>query len=280
MIYASGDIGMDLTGTGSGINPSSLAKTIREARSDSSIKAVVLRVNSPGGSVIGSEAIWREVKQTAAVKPVVASMGNVAASGGYYIVAPATRVLASPVTITGSIGVFGIVPNAGELLTKKIGVTFDVAKTNKHADFGSLYRPLNPTEREYLQASIEHSYDVFVDYVAEGRQMSPDSVREIGEGRVWSGINARKIGLIDGYGGLTDAVQQAAELAGIGNWQTVELPALPDPLEQILEGLTNEVRANILERELGESSRHYENLRRILTMDRMQAHLPYFIEMY
>ncbi|MGC9470656.1 MAG: signal peptide peptidase SppA [Bacteroidales bacterium] len=280
VVYALGDIGMDLTGGATGMKPGQIAKAIREARADSSVKAIVLRVNSPGGSVIGSEAIWREVKVSSDVKPVVASMGNVAASGGYYILAPATRVLANPVTITGSIGVFGIIPNAQELLTRKIGVTFDVAKTNEHSDFASLYRPLKPTEREYLQAGIEENYEEFVQYVADGRNIEVEKVKEIAEGRVWSGINAMDIHLIDGFGGLNEAINLAAELAGIEDWDIKELPAQPDPMEQLLKSLTGEVSMRLVKKELGDAARHYVNLQQILSMDRIQARLPYFIELY
>ncbi|HDR89349.1 MAG TPA: signal peptide peptidase SppA [Bacteroidetes bacterium] len=280
VVYALGDIGMDLTGGATGMKPGKIAKAIREARADSSVKAIVLRVNSHGGSVIGSEAIWREVKVSSEVKPVVASMGNVAASGGYYILAPATRVLANPVTITGSIGVFGIIPNAQELLTRKIGVTFDVVKTNEHADFGSFYRPLKPTEREYLQAGIEENYEEFVQYVADGRDMEVEKVKEIAEGRVWSGINAMDIHLIDGFGGLNEAIDLAAELAGIEAWDIKELPAQPDPMEQLLKSLTGEVSMRLIKKELGGAARHYVNLQQILSMDRIQARLPYFIELY
>jgi len=280
VVYALGEIGMDLTGGATGMKPGKIAKAIREARADSSVKAIVLRVNSPGGSVIGSEAIWREVKVSSGVKPVVASMGNVAASGGYYILAAATRVLANPVTITGSIGVFGIIPNAQELLTRKIGVTFDVAKTNEHADFGSMYRPLKPTEREHLQAGIEEIYEEFVQYVADGRDLEVEKVKEIAEGRVWSGINAMDIHLIDGFGGLNEAIDLAAELAGIKDWDIRELPAQPDPLEQMMKSLTGEVNMRIIKKELGDAARHYENLQQILSMDRIQARLPYFIELY
>lgn len=281
VIYASGDIGMDLPGQGSsGISPNVFTRAIREARNDNTIKAIVFRVNSPGGSAIASEAIWREVVLAAEAKPVVASMGNVAASGGYYILAAADTVLASPVTITGSIGVFGVVPNAGELLTKKIGLSFDVAKTNKHSDFGSLYRPLYPAEREYLQASVERTYREFVDHVAIGRGMSPETVDQIGQGRVWSGINALENGLVDQFGGLTRAIEMAAEMAALTDWKVVDLPKQPDPFEQLMKSFTGEARAKMVKKELEGLSVHYENLKKIMSMDRLQARLPFFFEIY
>ncbi len=279
VIYASGDIGMPLS-TQSGIDGAKFSAVVREAREDSTVKAIVVRVNSPGGSVLASDMIWREIDLASRVKPVVASMGNVAASGGYYIVSPADTILASPVTITGSIGVFSLIPNTEKLLKQKLGITFDVVKTNEYADFLSLYRPLRPAERDFLQSNVETTYNDFLSKVSAGRQMDKEAVDAIGQGRVWSGKNALDNGLIDGFGGLNDAIRVAKEMAGLEQYTITELPKPVDPYQQLLRELAGDVRMHFVRKELGNEYKYYENLQNIMRMDRLQARLPYFIEIY
>jgi protease-4 len=279
VLYASGEIEMPFS-TEPGIDGAKFSAVVREARLDSTIKAIVIRVNSPGGSVIASDMIWREVDLTRHIKPVVASMGNVAASGGYYIVASADTIVASPVTITGSIGVFGLIPNASKLLNQKLGISFDVAKTNKFSDFLSIYRPLRPEERDYLQNNIETTYSDFVNKVSNGRHMRWARVDSIGQGRVWSGAHALTNGLIDTFGGLNDAIRIAAEMAGIQQYSVKELPKPVDPYQQLIKDLSGDVRMHFIKKELGPEYKLYENLRTILEMDRIQARLPYFIDIY
>ncbi len=275
VIYASGDIGVSMGGEA--IIGDKLGREIRKVRQDSTYKAVVLRVNSPGGSVFDSEVIWREVKLTAEEKTMVVSFGDVAASGGYYIACPADKIVAHPNTITGSIGVFGIIPNFGELLKDKIGISTDVVKTNEHADFMSLTRPMTDYERMLMQNNIEEVYDTFISHVAEGRNMSKEAVDDIGQGRVWSGENAKEIGLVDEYGGVMEAIQLAAEMEGLENYRTVSLPHQPDPFEEIFKTGPDRIRTWIMKKELGEKYPYFEYMKKAATMNGVYARLPYDI---
>ena len=277
VIYASGTI---VTGKGndSNIGGNYYADVIRKARLDTSIKAIVLRVASPGGSATASDLMWRELDLSAKVKPVVISMGNYAASGGYFISAPGTKIYADPMTISGSIGVFGLIPNAGKLLEDKLGLTTEIVNTNKNSDFPSILRPMKPYEKELMQLSIEKIYSDFVSKVASGRKMSSASVDSIGQGRVWSGTSALKIGLVDEIGGLKDAIKGASKLAGIESFSVKELPVLEDPYTRIFSQLTGEVKQSILKNELGESVKYYNMVQEIKAMSGIQARLPYFID--
>ena len=279
VIYASGNVIMGEGSEGT-IGSDRISKAIRKARRDSSIKAIVFRVNSGGGSALASEVIWREVKLAQEVKPVIASLGDVAASGGYYIVAPAQKIIASPNTITGSIGVFGLLFNGKELLNNKLGIHVDVAKTNKFSDMGTFSRRLTAQEREVIQASVEDIYKTFTKHVAEGRNLTVKEVDEIGQGRVWSGANAINIGLIDGFGGLEDAIELAAEAANLESYKTVNLPKLKEPIEQLLEDLQGNVKASILKQELGTEYKYYKTLRNITSQEGIQARIPYEVEIY
>jgi protease-4 len=279
VIYASGTI---VTGKGNetNIGGNFYADVIRKARLDTSVRAIVLRVNSPGGSATASDIIWRELDLAAKIKPVVISMGNYAASGGYFISAPGTKIYSDQMTISGSIGVFGLIPNAGKLLEQKLGLTTETVNTNKNSDFPSIYRPMNPYEKEMMQMSIENIYNDFVNKVATGRKMSPASVDSIGQGRVWSGSNALKIGLIDEIGGLKDAIKGAAKLADIANYSIRELPVYEDPYLRILSQLSEDVRMSILKKELGESVKYYNMVRELKDISGIQARIPYFIEIH
>ena len=212
------------------------------------------------------------------VKPVVISMGNYAASGGYYISAPATKIFANPGTISGSIGVFGIMINAEDLLEKKLGLTTETVNTNKYSDFPSPFRPMNNYEKEALQMSVEKIYSDFVSKVAEGREMTFEEVDYIGQGRVWNGSRAMTIGLVDEMGGLTVAIKSAAELAGIDKYKIRELPERQDPFARLLSQLGRDVRMKILKRELGESFYNYDRLMKLKDLSGIQARLPYFID--
>jgi protease-4 len=279
IVYATGVIGMS-DGTEYSIGGPEFVNAIRTVRKDSSIKAIVLRVNSPGGSALISEHIWREVYLAQKEKPVIGSMGSLAASGGYYILAPADTLVCHETTLTGSIGVFGTIPNAKELLNDKLGITFDVAKTNTYADFGSLYRPLKPAEREYLQSNIENTYEIFLKNVSEGRNMPTSIVDSLGQGRVWSGINAIENGLADVLGGLNTAIEIAAEKADIEKYRIVEYPKFEDPLEKLLKSLTMEVRNRQLKNELGKYYIYIEELKELATSQNIQMRLPYSIDIY
>jgi protease-4 len=277
VIFASGTI---VTGKGNenNIGGNKYAEIIRKQRLDTTVKAIVLRVNSPGGSAIASDIMWQELELSAKIKPVVVSMGNYAASGGYYIAAPATKIYASPTSVSGSIGVFGLLPNAGELLEKKLGLSTEIINTNKNSDFPSFYRPMNTYEKEVMQMSIEKIYSDFVSRVSTGRKMSFESVDSIGQGRVWSGSSAIKIGLIDEIGGLNDAIKGAAELAGLEKYSLRELPAIEDTYTRLLSQLEGEIKMRILKNELGGSIRYFNMLEEIRQLTGIQARLPYFLE--
>ena len=277
VIYASGEIGMSLGGEF--ISGDELSKEIRKVRQDSSYKAIVLRINSPGGTVFDSETIWREVKLAAEERTLVVSFGDVAASGGYYLACAADKIVASPNTITGSIGIFGQIPNFGELLNDKLEITTDVVKTNKNSDLLTLTRPMTDYERNLLQATIEEGYDTFISHVAEGRGMTKEQVDEIGQGRVWSGENAKEIGLIDEFGGLQDAIDLAVEMEGLEDYRTVSLPTLPDPFEELFKTGTDNIRAKFIKNELGEKYRYYEYFKKASQMNGIYARMPYDISL-
>jgi protease-4 len=277
VIYASGTIVMG-KGNETNIGGNDYAEIIRKQRLDTSVKAIVLRVNSPGGNATASDIMWREVELTAKTKPVVISMGNYAASGGYFISAPATKIYANPTTLSGSIGVFGLLPNAMKLMEQKLGIATETVNTNAYSDFPSVYRPMNSYEKEVMQQSVEKVYSDFVEKVADGRKMSSESVDKIGQGRVWSGSSAIKIGLIDEIGGLNEAIKGAARLAELESYSVRELPVMEDPYTKLLSQLSGEVKLNILKKELGESVKYYDMVQEIRELSGIQARLPYFID--
>jgi protease-4 len=279
VVYASGTI-VDGKGNETNIGGNYYADVISKARLDTSVRAIVLRVNSPGGNAIASDIMWRELDLASKVKPLVISMGNYAASGGYFISAPGTKIYADPMTISGSIGAFGLIPNLNKLLEQKLGLTTDIVNTNKNSDFPSVFRPMNPYEKELMQMSVENIYSDFVSKVASGRKMSTDAVDNIGQGRVWSGTSALKIGLVDEMGGLKDAVSAAAKLAGVENYYVRELPVLEDPYTRIISQLSGEVKMSILKSELGESVKYYNMVQELKRMSGIQMRLPYFIEIH
>lgn len=260
VVYAEGAI--DSGDSEDGIGSTSLSATLREAREDSTIKAIVFRVNSPGGSGLASEVIWREVKLAAEVKPVVVSMGDVAASGGYYISCPATKIYAEPTTITGSIGVFGLIPNMQGFFNNKLGITFDGAKTHGFADMYTVNRPLSETERLMIQQFVDEFYDGFVERVAEGRKLTRAQVDSIGQGRVWTGTDAKERGLVDELGGLEDAIKAAATLASLTDYEKVELPEQEDFLKKLLKDLNADAKAWVANEYLGDDARLLEQYRR------------------
>jgi protease-4 len=278
VIYASGDI--DSGTSEDDIKSEDLSRTIREARRDSSIKAIVLRINSPGGSAYGSDVIWREVKLAAQTKPLVASMGDVAASGGYYIACAADTIMADRTTITGSIGIFGMIPNFQNLLTNKLGITQDVVTTNEHSDMISVTRPMSAFERDLMQQTIEAGYDTFISRVAEGRKMDKTAVDEIGQGRVWAATNAKEIKLVDVYGGLTEAIEMAKKMAKLDSYRIVNLPKLKDPIEELMKEFTGSAKAKLMKDELGETYKYYDQLRGVVSQKGILTRVPYDIEIH
>ena len=253
-------------------------KEIRKARKDKDVKAIVLRVNSPGGSILASDVIWRELSEAQKEKPLIASMSNVAASGGYYISAPADTIVAHPNTITGSIGIFGLWFNAEGLLNNKLGITTDVAKTGQLSDFLSPVREITPVERNIVQSQVEDGYDVFIDRVSEGRGLHRDSVLNIASGRVWSGIQAKERGLVDVLGGLEDAIEIAAAKAGIeDDYRTVYYPAQKTLLEKILSELSKDVQTLYMQLKLGSAYTIYQYVEKVKPYEGVMVRLPYDI---
>jgi protease-4 len=279
VIYAGG---MIVTGNGSDNNMGAdkLAKTIREARRDSSIKAIVLRVNSGGGSALASEIIWREVKLASEAKPLIASLGDVAASGGYYIVAPARKIIASPNTITGSIGVIGILPNVKEFMNDKLGITSDVVNTNSHSDLGSIFRPLDPGETAMIQKEVLGIYKNFISRVSEGRNLSIEQVDKIGRGHVYTALDAKEIGLVDDFGGLNTAIEIAATEAKLVDYRTVDYPKLDDPFDAFIKQFTEDVKIKIIQNDLGIDYKYYKQLQTVKSMLGIQAIMPFEIDVF
>ena len=276
VIYAVGGIESG-EGDDDKIGSETIAKAIKDARSDSSIKAIVLRVNSPGGSALASDVIWREVVLAKKAKPVVVSMGDVAASGGYYISCAADRIFAQPNTITGSIGVFGVMPNAKKLFNEKLGIVIDTANTAKHSDLGTIYRAASPVEAEHIQKGVEKVYDTFTKRVAEGRGMKQADVDSIGQGRVWSGTDALAIKLVDELGGINDAIKFTANKVNLkeGDYQLVSYPKQKDPLKELLKGKKDEEESKVLKENLGLFYEFVKNAQSVLKVKGVQARLPF-----
>jgi len=278
IIFAEGDI-VDGEGKEGEVGSVEFSKALRKARLDDKVKAVVLRINSPGGSALASETIYREVVLTKKVKPVIVSMGNLAASGGYYIAAPADTIVASPNTITGSIGVFGLFFNAQKMVNN-LGVTVDTVKTNKFADIGTGSRAVTAQEREIIQREIERIYDNFISRVAEGRKMSKADVDSIAQGRVWTGADAKRLGLVDVFGGLETALAIAAKKAKLDNYVILPLPFQENPIEKFFKKMSGDTEAKVLEKALGDSYKYYNQMNHLMRMKSYQTRMPYQIEVY
>ena len=280
--YAYGDIVDSETGSAlqqeHSIVATEVCKDLEELAEDDDVKAVVLRVNSPGGSAYASEQIWHAVMNLKAKKPVVVSMGGYAASGGYYISCAANYIYSEPTTITGSIGIFGMFPDVSGLLTDKLGIKFDEVKTNKHAAFGTIARPFNEEEMALLDQYIGRGYELFRKRVADGRKLSVEAVEEIAQGRVWLGNDALGIKLVDAIGSLDDAVKKAAQLAKLDEYHTASYPAPADWMDQILNTtnknsyLDEQMRAT-----LGEYYEPFNYMKGINRQSAIQARLPYFL---
>jgi len=279
VIYASGAIGGG-EGDDQSIGSEKISKAIRKAREDDKIKAIVFRINSGGGSALASDVIWREIDLARKVKPVVASFGDVAASGGYYIACAATKIVASPTTLTGSIGVFGLIPNMEGLFSKKLGITFDWAMTNKNGDYIPVTKPLTPYQAMLIQREVDNIYDVFTGKVAEGRRLSKVRVDSIGQGRIWSGIDAKSIGLIDEFGGLTRSIALAAELAKTKNYRLISLPEQKEWFEELIDQFTGNDPSARLKAALGDDYHYYQYLKEIREMKGVQTRMVTEINIY
>lgn len=280
VVYATGAIESG-EGDFETIGSERISKAIREARLDSTVKAIVLRVNSPGGSALASDVIWRETVLAKEAKPLVVSMGDVAASGGYYIACAADKILAMPNTITGSIGVFGVIPNMQKFFNNKLGITFDGVKTNEFADMMTVSRPLNEEEMEIIETSVTKIYDDFISKVAEGRGMSPLKVEEVARGRVWTGTDALENGLIDQLGGLEDAIAAAQELAELEDYEIKGYPEQKDPFEEMIKEITGQSQMWAASLILGNDAQTLDRFRQAQSVQEMkgiQMLMPYRLE--
>ncbi len=276
VIYGYGNIVMESNNDLS-MGADRIAKALRTARKDTTVKAIVFRVNSPGGSALASEIMLREVMLAREEKPVIVSMGDVAASGGYYVACYADKIIANPNTITGSIGVFGIVPNMKELFNDKLGITFDNVKTNDLADLGSVSRPLNRMEEQIIQEQINRVYETFINHVAEGRGLPVSAVDSIAQGRVWSGVDAKRIGLIDDFGGLNYSIKQAAELAETENYRIIEYPEQKPLFEQLMEDFGS-VEARFMKARLGNAYPVYQRIQQATENTGILMRMPYDVK--
>jgi protease-4 len=273
VIYAVG--GID-DGDSEGIVSEKLIKTIDEVAEDKMVKAVVFRVSSPGGSAYGSEQIWHALTNLKKQKPLVVSMGDYAASGGYYISCMADQIIAQPNTITGSIGIFGVIPDLSGL-NNKIGLTFDGVKTNKMSDAISLNRPFRPEERELMQSYVDRGYELFVKRCADGRGKKVDEIKAIAEGRVWTGEDALKIGLVDKIGGLDEAIGIAAERANLKNYMVKDFPEKEDFATKLMKSFGEDMETKFVKARLGENYRLFKYLKDVEKLNGIQARLPYEI---
>lgn len=273
IIYANGEI-VGGEGDENSMGSESISRAIRKARLDSDVKSIVLRINSPGGSALASDVIWREVVLTKKVKPVIVSMGDVAASGGYYIACAADTIVAEPTTITGSIGVFGVLFNAQKFFNNKLGITFDQVKIGEYADLGDYTKPLSPAERMIIQNEINRIYNDFTSKVAAGRNMPQDNVKRIAEGRVWSGIDAKRIGLVDVLGNIDDAVKIAVNKSKVSDYRIVNYPELEEPFEKIMKQLGGNVKSYFMPDEYKALAPYLNTLESIKSNKGIQARLP------
>lgn len=282
VVYAEGTIN-DGPETPGEINGDQYVKILERIRKDKNVGAVVLRVNSGGGSVLASDRILKEIMLLREKGiPVVTSMGDLAASGGYYIACMSDSIFAEPNTLTGSIGVFSMLPNTRELFNDKLGIHFDTVRTNKFAaSFTTVYK-LNSEEYAYMQQSVEEVYDRFLRLVAEGRDMTKEQVHEIAQGRIWTGLKAQEIGLVDGMGGLENAIASAASLANMDKYRLTEYPKVKDPIQQLIEQFMgtdmSNTRSKIIQSEFGEYTGFYKFIKEMKDSKGPQARLPFHLE--
>lgn len=274
IVYAVGEI--DGSNKNEGIDSEDISEDLLDIADNDKIKAVVLRINSPGGSAYGSEQIWKAISVVKSKKPIVVSMGDYAASGGYYIACNTDRIFAQPTTLTGSIGIFGIFPNIGGL-TDKLGIKFDNVKTNKYSDFGATYRPMNTEERAILQRYINNGYELFTKRCAEGRNMNIDSLKAIAEGRIYSGTDAMRLGLVDEMGGLEEAIAFAAKKANISDYTIKYYPSVKSWIEQISDIFSTSVEERIVKSRLGENYLIFRAIQKAQTTTGIRAMMPYEI---
>ena len=278
IVYATGEINSG-KGDVASIGSKTTSAAIKKARKDKNVKAIILRVNSPGGSALASDVIWRETTLAQKEKPLVVSMGDYAASGGYYIACAADTIIANPTTLTGSIGVFGMIPNMQNFYKSNFGITVDTVKTNTYADMGTS-RKLSTFEKNKIQEGVKNVYSTFISRVSDGRDITTQEVDAIGQGRVWSGYDAKDIGLVDLYGGLETAIVIAAELAEVDDYRVISLPKIEDPFTKIMNDLTESKLVTFFETEFNlMDTKKIKKFKDLITSDEIQTRIPYLIEL-
>lgn len=277
VVYCVGDI-VSGKGDDQTMGSTTIVEALRKAKADSSVKAVVLRINSPGGSAMASDVIWREVVLTKKVKPVIVSMGDVAASGGYYIAAPADVIVAQKNTVTGSIGVFALLLNAQKLIKDKLGINVETVKFGQYADMGTANRPLTAAEQAILQRYIDRIYTDFIEKVAQGRNLTKEQVDSIAQGRVWSGTDAKKIGLVDEFGGLDKAIEIAAKKVKLAEYRISTYPEQKEPFEQFMKSMSGEASTFWMKQQLGEQFEWYTHVKQAMKYEGLQMRMPTSIE--
>lgn len=274
VIYALGEI-LENSGDEYTIGKENIIRSIRDALNNSRVKAIVMRVNSPGGSPLTSDMIWREIELASEIKPFIVSMGDMAASGGYYISCNADLIVAEPSTLAGSIGVYGIIPNTKKFFNNKLGITFDKVETNENSNLFSLTNPLSETQKAAITDQIDNIYFDFVNRVAEGRDMTFDEVDKIAQGRIWSGLDAKEIGLVDTLGGLELAIKIASEKADIYDYKIIEYPTQKEAFEKIMEMFTTEIKSIFISEDFEYPLNQIEKLKNALKYSGIQARLPF-----
>ena len=278
IVYATGEINSG-KGDVASIGSKTTSAAIKKARKDKNVKAIILRVNSPGGSALASDVIWRETTLAQKEKPLVVSMGDYAASGGYYIACAADTIIANPTTLTGSIGVFGMIPNMQNFYKSNFGITVDTVKTNTYADMGTS-RKLSTFEKNKIQEGVKNVYSTFISRVSDGRDITTQEVDAIGQGRVWSGYDAKDIGLVDLYGGLETAIVIAAELAEVDDYRVISLPKIEDPFTKIMNDLTESKLVTFFETEFNLiDTKKIKKVKDLIKSDEIQTRIPYLIEL-
>ncbi len=279
VIYANGEIRSGKNSDGV-MGSESIAKSIKKARMDTNVKAIVLRVNSPGGSALASDVMWRETVLAKAEKPLIVSMGDLAASGGYFIACNADKIYANETTITGSIGVFGMMPVTEKFFKNKLGIVFQSEQTNAHSKFPDGIARLDEAEYNVINESIIGIYEDFLKKVSDGRGLTTEQVDEVARGRVWTGLDALEIGLVDEIGGLDDAIAYAAEVTNLEGYRLYELPEVKDPFEEFLTNFQMNMSMNFMKQNFGASYKYLEVINQVESMRGVQARIPYTIEIY
>jgi protease-4 len=279
VLVAEGEINSGESGDGS-IGSETFVKELKKARDNDKVKAIVLRINSPGGSALASDVMWREIQITSKKKPVIASMSDVAASGGYYMAMACNTIVAQPNTITGSIGIFGLIFNVTDFMNNKLGVTFDGVGTSPHADWPTATREMTAFEKSRIQQSVNQGYANFTSKAAAGRKMPVEKLRSLAQGRVWSGIEAKENGLVDVLGGVNDAIKIAAKAANLkeDEYRVRYFPEKKKPLEEIFEKIMGDSEEKVINNNLGELARYAKMYKKLMNMGGTQARMPFELE--